>query len=571
MRVEQRIDTEEREKDGRSETRRHEEDGVLEDWGELEDGGGRVDERLEVVGRGLLGCLGRWDGISRQRSCDHESEAERGLATDTSGDEISVLDAMRFVSRVPFSCTEDGLEFLIDCRTTWTKERSPAGQREESRNLTQIFSFCCQARHHGEEAGSSLWPIWTLIPACSASSFSSSLVISTVSSCSPAPPSCIRRTSAAAPGRCWAEDEVGGLILCASLEVKPTCGLKASLCPASTMQSNPPNTPAIFVMTEDGWREIRHFFEIMARPRTLRLHWTVFFLKFIDSSDIRFSSVSSTGSSQGNLGALVPDFIDDSGMLRQAIPHARGGDDQAVAFAGEEQLQIAPLSSRPLIVVQPHGLGAGSRGDGGGRAGDARRPGRADQSRKFTAAVAVALEVSSGSGDAKADQIKGSGAKRVSGEASTSRLQVIDVDCGRTHGLAVIQEEGKPAVVRGWGGNDSGQLGLGGFKPASPIMSSDLPLLGGLKVSRVFCGWDFSMAVLGDGRVMCWGANEAGQLGLGLSGIRWKEVKSDPTASQKKEFSTLKIRRQRQATCAPHPIQSKSRKQPCARYTSRRF
>lgn len=229
----------------------------------------------------------------------------------------------------------------------------------------------------------------------------------------------------------------------------------------------------------------------------------------------------------------MPDSI-LSVMLRQAIPHARGDDDQAVAFAGEEQLQIAPLSSRPLIVVQPHGLGAGGRGDGGGKAGVARRPGRADQSRKFTAAVAVALEVSSGSGDAKADQIKGSGAKRVSGEASTSRLQVIDVDCGRTHGLAVIQEDGKPAIVRGWGGNDSGQLGLGGFKPASPIMSSDLPLLGGLKVSRVFCGWDFSMAMLGDGRVMCWGANEAGQLGLGLSGIRWKEVKSGPTASLKK-------------------------------------
>jgi hypothetical protein len=43
MRVEQRIDTEEGEKDGGSETRRHEEDGVFEDRGELEDGGGRVD------------------------------------------------------------------------------------------------------------------------------------------------------------------------------------------------------------------------------------------------------------------------------------------------------------------------------------------------------------------------------------------------------------------------------------------------------------------------------------------------------------------------------------------------
>lgn len=215
-------------------------------------------------------------------------------------------------------------------------------------------------------------------------------------------------------------------------------------------------------------------------------------------------------------------------MLRQAIPHARGDDDQAVAFTGEEQLQIAPLSSRPLIVVQPHGLGGGDLGGVGGKAGGTKRSRRADQSRKFTAAVAVALEVSSGTGDAKADHIKGSGAKRVSGEASTSRVQVIDVDCGRTHGLAVVQEEGKPAAVRGWGGNDSGQLGLGGFKPASPIMSCDLPLLGALKVSRVFCGWDFSMAVLEDGRVMCWGANESGQLGLGLSGIRWKEVGFGP-------------------------------------------
>lgn len=87
----------------------------------------------------------------------------------------------------------------------------------------------------------------------------------------------------------------------------------------------------------------------------------------------------------------------------------------------------------------------------------------------------------------------------------------------------LVKEEGKPSVVRGWGGNASGQLGLGHFSSGSPTMSLELSLLRPLKVERVHCGWDFSMVMLEGGRVMCWGANESGQLGLGLSGAKWRE------------------------------------------------
>lgn len=96
-------------------------------------------------------------------------------------------------------------------------------------------------------------------------------------------------------------------------------------------------------------------------------------------------------------------------MLREAIPHSRRAEeDEEVAFSGELQLKVAPSHTRPLIVVQPPRGGLNKAGP------DRLGQQNGVQARQFTAAVTVALEVSSGTGDAKADFVKGSGgAKRV--------------------------------------------------------------------------------------------------------------------------------------------------------------
>jgi alpha-tubulin suppressor-like RCC1 family protein len=38
-------------------------------------------------------------------------------------------------------------------------------------------------------------------------------------------------------------------------------------------------------------------------------------------------------------------------------------------------------------------------------------------------------------------------------------------------------------------------------------------------VHRIGCGYDFTCAIVGDGRVKCWGQNNRGQLGIGTSDV----------------------------------------------------
>jgi alpha-tubulin suppressor-like RCC1 family protein len=78
------------------------------------------------------------------------------------------------------------------------------------------------------------------------------------------------------------------------------------------------------------------------------------------------------------------------------------------------------------------------------------------------------------------------------------------------------------AVVDGsvqcWGSNDSGQLG---FDPAgAPFSARPVKVPGVLGASSVAVGAHHACAIVaGTGQVMCWGANDAGQLGAQGSGV----------------------------------------------------
>ncbi len=72
-------------------------------------------------------------------------------------------------------------------------------------------------------------------------------------------------------------------------------------------------------------------------------------------------------------------------------------------------------------------------------------------------------------------------------------------------------------IVRCWGANDAGQLGLGHTATVGDDETpadADKVQLGGAAVS-VVAGAHHACALLDDGTVRCWGANDAGQLGLG--------------------------------------------------------
>lgn len=84
----------------------------------------------------------------------------------------------------------------------------------------------------------------------------------------------------------------------------------------------------------------------------------------------------------------------------------------------------------------------------------------------------------------------------------------IMVAAGSRHSLAV-DNSGR---VWAWGDNSSGQLGLGHTRPATALsVITALPA----RAVAVAAGTQHSVALLADGSVWVWGANDRGQLGIG--------------------------------------------------------
>jgi len=97
---------------------------------------------------------------------------------------------------------------------------------------------------------------------------------------------------------------------------------------------------------------------------------------------------------------------------------------------------------------------------------------------------------------------------------------VVAVAAGEEHNLALLEN----GTVKAWGSNYSGQLGddvAGGPENCgtkkSPEPCSDVPVaVSGLSgVAAVAAGGEHSLALLSNGTVMAWGANQSGQLGDG--------------------------------------------------------
>lgn len=66
-----------------------------------------------------------------------------------------------------------------------------------------------------------------------------------------------------------------------------------------------------------------------------------------------------------------------------------------------------------------------------------------------------------------------------------------------------------------WGANQSGQLGTGTRRDRLRPAAVDLGALGGAEVVALDAGANHTCAIGADGTLVCWGANESGQLGTG--------------------------------------------------------
>ena len=94
--------------------------------------------------------------------------------------------------------------------------------------------------------------------------------------------------------------------------------------------------------------------------------------------------------------------------------------------------------------------------------------------------------------------------------------RVIDFAPGATHTCALL-EDGR---VMCWGDNAFGELGVGVEHPETyePVEVTGFPSV----VKDIVSGFQHTCAVLEDGCAMCWGNNEDGQIGDGNSGVGLK-------------------------------------------------
>ena len=104
---------------------------------------------------------------------------------------------------------------------------------------------------------------------------------------------------------------------------------------------------------------------------------------------------------------------------------------------------------------------------------------------------------------------------RVSGDGCDSDCQpssVVQLVAGLNHTCALLRE----GSVRCWGGNSQGQLGRGDAAAHTEQHPYELGLiLLGTPATQLVAGSRHTCALLSNGTVQCWGANEHGQLGLG--------------------------------------------------------
>ena len=84
---------------------------------------------------------------------------------------------------------------------------------------------------------------------------------------------------------------------------------------------------------------------------------------------------------------------------------------------------------------------------------------------------------------------------------------MVSIAFGDRHACGLTDD----GTVKCWGRNNNGQIGTSGGDKNTPIQVS---FGSGLTATSIYAGRNHTCAILSDGSVKCWGANQYGQLGI---------------------------------------------------------
>jgi alpha-tubulin suppressor-like RCC1 family protein len=112
------------------------------------------------------------------------------------------------------------------------------------------------------------------------------------------------------------------------------------------------------------------------------------------------------------------------------------------------------------------------------------------------------------------------------GEDPNEAVDGVDFSCGQAH-FVLLRRDGR---VISWGGNSSGQCGVGHSKKVT--VPTEVKFPEGVVIKQVRCGATFTMAISEEGRLFAWGINDRGQLGTDTHNSSPAEVLGIPPVQQ---------------------------------------
>ena len=103
----------------------------------------------------------------------------------------------------------------------------------------------------------------------------------------------------------------------------------------------------------------------------------------------------------------------------------------------------------------------------------------------------------------------------------TDLAGIVAIEAGRKHAIALR----KDGTVWAWGVREDGAVGDGGGKPAGSarVLSATAPVAvrGLTGITQIAAGQTHNLALTRDGKVMSWGSNSTGELGVGTRETGW--------------------------------------------------